>query len=160
MKTAKENNALFEVSLKFIIKDETGKILLLKMPETGPMGGYYDLPGGRIKEHEKSKPFSEIISRELSEELGIKARITFNQFPVATGRHTYPRPSSSDEGHIFWVFFEGLYQGGEIKISPEHDGYAWINIDKHNLQTYFVRGPWESMYNYVHKSFPKALISD
>ena len=160
MKTAKENNALFEVSLKFIIKDETDKILLLKMPKTGPMGGYYDLPGGRIKEHEKSKPFSEIISRELTEELGTKSRITFNQIPVAAGRHTYPRPSSSDEGHIFWIFFEGLYQGGDIEMSPEHDGYDWISLEKHNLDKYFVRGPWEGMYNYFYKTFPHKLIKD
>lgn len=154
IKTTKEKNALFEVSLKFIIKNETGKILLLKMPKTGPMAGYYDLPGGRIKEHEKPKPFSEIISRELAEELGTKARITFNQVPVATGRHTYPKHSTDEEGHILWILLEGHYQGGEIEISPEHEGYDWLSLGKHNLEKYFVRGPWAGMYNYFYKKFP------
>lgn len=154
MKTTKEHNALFEVSLKFIIKNNQGKILLLKMPDNGPMGGYYDLPGGRIKEYEKAKPFSEIFSRELAEELGTKARISFHQVPVAAGRHSYPRHSSKVEDYIFWILFEGKYLGGKIETSPEHAGYDWISLEKHNIELYFVRGPWEGMYNYIYKKFP------
>ena len=158
MKSNKEKNALFEVSLKFIIKDGTGKVLLLKMPTDGPMGNYYDLPGGRIRDHEKSEPFDNIISRELEEELGTKARISFNQVPVAAGRHTYPKPLSKVDKHIFWIFFEGKYLGGKIKISPEHEAYEWVALKKSNLRKYFVRGPWEGMYNYLYKTFPKELV--
>lgn len=155
MKASK--NALFEVSPKFIIKDEVGRILLLKMPAGGPMGGYYDLPGGRIREREKMKPFNEIFSRELEEELGPKVRINLSPIPVAAGRHSYPRPSSDASGYIFWIFFEGNYLGGEIEISPEHEGYEWINVGKYNIEKYFVRGPWEGMYHYFYKDFPKKL---
>lgn len=157
MKSIKEKNALFEVSLKFIIKDDTGKILLLKMPNSGPMGGYYDLPGGRIREYEKSKPFDEIFSRELEEELGREARVVLSKVPVATGRHSYPKHLSSEEGYIFWIFFEGSYEEGGIEVSSEHEGYEWVSVGKHNIEKYFVRGPWEGMYHYLYKDFPKKL---
>ena len=45
-------------------------------------------------------------------------------------------------------------------MSPEHDGYDWISLRKHNLDQYFVRGPWEGMYNYFNKKFPHQLIKD
>lgn len=157
MVSAKEKNAIFEVSLKFIIKNEKGEMLLLKMPTGGPMSGYYDLPGGRIKEYEKIQPFGEIFSRELGEELGENVRVDLNKIPVAIGRHNYVAQSSGEEQFILWVLFEGRCLGGEIEVSLEHEEYMWAHIKKDNLEKYFVQGPFESMYHYLYGDFPKTL---
>ena len=157
MKPTKDTNAVFEVSLKFIIKNGKGEILILKMPTGGPMSGYYDLPGGRIKEYEKIQPFDKIFSRELEEELGRNVHIDVDQTPVAIGRHTYLTHSSNEERFIFWVLFEGRYLGGKVKVSPEHERHDWVRVNKQNLGKYFVRGPLESMYHYLYGHFPKEL---
>lgn len=160
MKPTKEHNALFEVSLKFIVKNDKGEVLLLKMPTGGPMSGYYDLPGGRIKEKEKMQRFGKIFSRELEEELGSDVRIDFGKTPVAIGRHGYPAQSLGEERIIFWVLFEGRYVGGRIEISPEHERHDWVHLKRENLEKYFVRGPLEGMYHYLYGDFPKKLKRD
>ena len=38
----------YQVSLKLILKNKKGEVLVLKTLETGNFAGYHDLPGGRI----------------------------------------------------------------------------------------------------------------
>jgi len=148
----KSENADFNVSLKIILKNKKGEILCLKMPDTSSaMAGYYDLPGGRIKETEILAPFKKLIGREIKEEIGNKARYKLKEIPVAIGRHYYFSKKYQKDQYIFCVFFEADYLGGEIKISSEHKEYSWLEISKKNLKKYFVRGPLEGMTNYFSK---------
>ena len=147
-------NATFEVSLKFVIKNKKGEVLLLEMPDNDQMAGFYDLPGGRIKENERKKPFGEIIERELREEIGERAVIDLNSIPVAIGRHDYISKEDNQEKQILWVFFEGIFKAGEIIVSSEHTGYTWVFLTKENLAEYFVKGPLEGMYHYLYREFP------
>ena len=61
----------YHVSLKAILKNKAGEILILKARQQGTFSGFYDLPGGRIDEDEFSKSLLEILKREISEESGI-----------------------------------------------------------------------------------------
>lgn len=138
-------NKLFQVSLKVILKNEKGEILILKVPDESSMAGFYDFPGGRIKEDEIEVPFEKIISREIAEELGENIEYEIKIKPVAVARHF------SSSGHLFWIFFEALYKDGEIKLSDEHRGYRWEKLNKENLDKFFIKGPLEGMKNYFNK---------
>lgn len=142
-------NAKFEVSLKFIIKDKDGRILLLKMPDNSQMAGYYDLPGGRIKESEKTDNLKTVAKRELTEELGKKVRLKIKENPIAVGRHTYKSKETGAKKLIFWVLFEAVWEKGEIKISSEHKDYIWKHVHRADLRKLFTKGPLESMTNYI-----------
>jgi 8-oxo-dGTP pyrophosphatase MutT (NUDIX family) len=149
MRNKTSDNAVFEVSLKFVVRDMDNRILLLTMPDLDQMAGYFDLPGGRIKESEKTKSFKNILSRELMEELGLKVRLDIKETPVAIGRHSYSAKDTGETKWIFWILFEALYKGGEIQISSEHQSYIWGEVNTENLSKLFIKGSLEVMSNYL-----------
>ncbi len=144
----------FQVSLKVILKNNKGEILLLKMLDEGSMPGYYDFPGGRVRRNEIKTPLEKIIRREMREELGKDVRFSMSETPVALGRHWYFSKVYKKDQHLFWIFFEARYKGGAIKISSEHKGYAWTRLTKKNYRKYFIRGPLQGAYNYLFKKLP------
>jgi 8-oxo-dGTP diphosphatase len=78
---------------------------------------YWDLPGGRMEFGENAE---ETLSRELKEELSlvikpIKLIDTWNYMV-------------NDNFQITGVIYHCEVISGDIRISPEHDGYKWINI--------------------------------
>lgn len=150
-----DQNAVYHVSLKIVLKNKKGQILILKMPPKSSMAGYFDLPGGRIRELEWRRPFAQIIRREIREEVGREARYKLREVPVAISRHFYFSKKYNREQHLFWVFLEATYEGGKIRVSSEHYGYLWADINKRNLKKYFIRGPLEGMQNYFSQRFVK-----
>jgi 8-oxo-dGTP diphosphatase len=58
---------VFHVTIKGLVFDDRGAILLLREP-----GGAYDLPGGRL-EHGES--FEDCLERECHEEMGVRCRV-------------------------------------------------------------------------------------
>ena len=64
-------NDFYQVSLKAILKNVEGSVLVLKADFEGPLSGYYDLPGGRIDESEFDIPLLDILKREIREEIRI-----------------------------------------------------------------------------------------
>ena len=143
-------NAQYQISLKLIIKNRRGEVLIMKADSNGSMPGYYDLPGGRIQEHERELSFKTLILRELSEELGPSLKIKLREVPVAIGRHTYKRKDGTTQ-YLMWILFEADYVGGQVVSSSEHEGYRWVKITKRNLTKYFIKGPLEAMRNYLYK---------
>ncbi|MEK7553434.1 MAG: NUDIX domain-containing protein [Patescibacteria group bacterium] len=106
-------------------------------------GGYWNFPKGKIEAEEKS---FQAALREIREETGlIKQDLKFTGLPEQAGNFkTY-------EKFVFWrgrgatkvkvskivIFYLAETRKSWIKISYEHDGYAWliykeaINILKH-----------------------------
>jgi 8-oxo-dGTP pyrophosphatase MutT (NUDIX family) len=150
----KSENADFHVSLKLVLRNKKGEILGLKMPDNSSMAGYYDFPGGRIKETEIKGHFKKLIEREIREEVGNKARYKLRETPIAIGRHNYFSKVYRKEQYVFCIFFEADYLGGELKISPEHKEYSWLKLNRRNLKKYFKRGPLEGMTHYFLKKLP------
>lgn len=148
-----KENAKFEVSLKVILKNKIGEVLLLKTPKHSSLEGTYDLLGGRIREKEIRAPFRKILTREVREEIGNKVRYTLKEVPVAVGRHYYFSKRQQKIQYIFWVFFEAHYRGGKIKISSEHAEYEWVKLEKRDYKKYFIKGPLEGMGGYLLKKF-------
>lgn len=142
-------NAEFHVSLKLIIKDKFGKILLLPTQKDSSLDGFCDLPGGRIQESTRYDPFAKNIEREIREELGKNFKYKLNHKPVAISRHEYYAKKLKKQRYLLCVFFEAKYLGGNINISDEHKDFLWTYVNKKNLKKYFVKGPLEGMTHYL-----------
>lgn len=138
---------LYQVSLKLFLKNKRGEILALNHRKDSAFFGFYDVPGGRIHKDEFGVPFLKILKREVKEELG---NVTFetNSIPVALGRTAVKMPRHKEVRFLF-LFFEGKYLGGKIKISNEHTGYTWLNLSKINLKKYFTHGILEGVKMYL-----------
>jgi 8-oxo-dGTP pyrophosphatase MutT (NUDIX family) len=145
-----EKMDFYQVSLKVLIKNEKGEILALKNPQIGSMGGFYDIPGGRIHKDEFSKPFTECITREIEEEIG-GIKYTIDPRPVSFGRHVVSAsisPAKKDT-HVLYIFFKAEYAGGEVEISNEHVSHEWLKLEDLDLEKYFKSGILEGIKNYL-----------
>ncbi len=111
---------MYHVSLKLLLK-KGDAFLFLK----DDVGKYFDLPGGRIDEVEHTTPFTEVIVREVGEELGGKIKYKLGKPVFQFRRHL-----ESKGAHIFSTVYEADYVSGEIQLSTEHSNYRWINPRK------------------------------
>jgi len=143
------DNHFFHVSLKLVLRNEKGEILILKMPDNSSMAGYYDLPGGRISKEKYDVPFEETIKREIQEELGEKVKYEIKKRPVSYSVHTVPAKPGVEAIQILMLFFEANYKGGEIVLSDEHKESDWKKVAKSNVKKLFVRGLLQGMSNYL-----------
>ena len=140
----------YQVSLKIILKNEQGQILVLKGHPRGSFAGFYDLPGGRIEEDEFSIPLDLIIEREIKEEIG-EVDVEIGLKPVAVGRHLIPAAMTEEKKdlHLLYVFFEAKLRSGQVSISNEHDGYKWLSLNDINLADFFKSGILEGIKMYL-----------
>ena len=143
-------NDFYQVSLKAILKNVEGSVLVLKADFEGPLSGYYDLPGGRIDESEFEIPLLDILKSEIREEIRID-NVAVHEVPVAVGRHRIPKDIADTEKdlHLLYLFFEGELSDGDIRISDEHTGFEWVHITPENVGTYFTSGLLEGMRTYM-----------
>ena len=121
----------YQVSLKAFIKNNEGKMLALKAVDTGSIAGFYDLTGGRIDTDEFQTLYLDILKREIAEELGENLEVEIKPTPVAIGRHLIPAhlTRAGKDTHILLVFFEAFYQGGDLRISDEHQSMQWLDLE-------------------------------
>lgn len=141
----------YQISLKAFLKNKEGKMLALRAVDKGSFGGFYDLPGGRIDTDEFHTPYVEILKREIAEELGDSLEVNINPSPVAIGRHLIPAhlTSAARDLHVLYIFFEAALVGGEIQVSNEHQGQAWLDFSAINPKDYFTSGILEGVEMYL-----------
>lgn len=141
------NHALFQVSLKLILRNEVGEILAMECGDHLSVTGAYllDLPGGRINEDEYEEPFASVLEREVREEIGEDVRLQISDVPVFVSRHRFRRKSG--EVSVLYVFFDATYLGGEIRVSSEHVGMRWLSPDT-RFDGLFFEGLAEGMVDY------------
>ena len=141
----------YQVSLKALVINEQGEVLALNAVPTGSFAGYFDLPGGRIDVREFTEPLTDILRREIKEELG-EIEVDIREVPVAVGRHLISAESDKGDGesiHLMYLFFEAKYKGGNIRTSSEHSGFRWLDLRKHKLPDLFKSGLLEGVLMYV-----------
>lgn len=144
-----DDHAIFQVSLKVIMKNNQGKILILKNINSSSMPGFYDFPGGRISESEISEDFATNMDREIKEEIGSELEYKINNKPVSSSIHNYYSKTHGKTIHVLWLFFEAEFVKGDIKISDEHLEYKWIKLSADNINKYFTGGPLEGVKIYL-----------
>ncbi|HLD61997.1 MAG TPA: NUDIX domain-containing protein [Patescibacteria group bacterium] len=146
------NHDLYQISLKVILKNKAGEILLLKSNEDGSYAGFYDFPGGRISIDEFSVSFEDVVKREVEEEIG-NIDYKLNSKPVAIGRYLLPAKfnHSGKDIHVLYIFFEAQYESGDIKISDEHEDHLWLNLSNQPLDKFFKSGILDGIKMYLGK---------
>ncbi len=105
----------FQVGIKAFMVNGKGELLLMQ-----ENSGAWEIPGGRIDVGEELIPQTEILKREIKEELGpdIAYRILH---PVTT----WVRPNPSH--FVFLIGFLCVKDSGTIIVSPEHKAYQWVS---------------------------------
>jgi 8-oxo-dGTP pyrophosphatase MutT (NUDIX family) len=104
----------FQVSLKgCLVRDR--RLLMVRDPASRS----WELPGGRIDVGEEATPATEILTRELLEELGDTIGFTIGA-PVMT----WVRPLG--EGFVFLIGYRCRVTRGEPRLSAEHDDLCWV----------------------------------
>jgi 8-oxo-dGTP pyrophosphatase MutT (NUDIX family) len=106
----------FEVSLKaFIVHD--GRALVVQEADTG----YWELPGGRIDVGEERLSHTDVLHREVAEELGPAFRIEFSTQIV-----TWVRQRPTDQVFQFLVARVCRHISGPLNLSSEHSAHLWV----------------------------------
>ena len=140
----------YQISLKLTLRDSSGKILLMKAQEKDYYGGYYDLPGGRINVDEFTIPLTDILRREVREEIGA-IQYDLNPRPVAVARHMIPAHISSLKRDVpnLYLLYEAQYHGSEIAPSPEHTGFEWFDLKTTDFAKLLKSGNLEGLKMYL-----------
>lgn len=141
---------LYQVAVKAFIRNSDGKVLVLKALRNSTLGGFYDVPGGRIHRSEFGIPLIEILKREIVEETGMQ-NLTIRPHPVAVGRHSMTHDSTGKfpEIHLLYLFFEARFDGGGVRISHEHEGFEWVNLASIDPPRYFTSGILDAVRQYI-----------
>jgi len=139
-KPVKKKQEIYHVSMKVLLRDKDKALFLYEPTENN-----FDLPGGRIDNTEKDIPLSEIIKREVEEELGkeIKYRLGDPAFQ-------FRRYFESDNLHVFITIYEAEFLSGNIKLSAKHSRYQWIDPKKIKLEEnkFFSKEEYLAFKNY------------
>lgn len=118
--STRKTDYLYRVSLKCLIRDQNGKVLVVK--ETGR--DWWDLPGGGMDHGEN---LQSAIAREMKEEVNLEGSFTYRVIDVDE-----PALLSA---HSFWqlrlVF---AVTPSELKFSPGEDGDEIAFIDPQDFE--------------------------
>ncbi len=110
-----------EISAGIIIYRKTREGLKFLLLYHG--GGYWNFPKGKIEAEEKS--FQTAI-REIREETGLgRNDLKFGSYFRTSEKFTFWRKKEKVFKIVIFYLAEDLRS--QIKISPEHDGYAWFS---------------------------------
>lgn len=96
-----------------VIRDAAGRILLTRRPEGAHMGGLWEFPGGKVEDGESPAAG---LERELSEELGLSARVGA---PVTFAVHEEP-------GLRVLLLFYDVAAGDSPPRPLEGQEIAWV----------------------------------
>ncbi|MDP3995558.1 MAG: NUDIX hydrolase [bacterium] len=116
--------AMYHVGLKVLLKKGDEFLFL-----TDAVGKHFDLPGGRIDDVEHTTPLTEVIAREVGEELGEDVAYKLGKPAFQFRRHL-----ESKGWHVFLTVYEAEYVSGKIELSAEHSSFQWINPRKVGLK--------------------------
>jgi 8-oxo-dGTP diphosphatase len=103
-------------SVRLILTDAGGRVLLLQRAAGGSGGGAWCLPGGKV---EYGETVEEAVRTELAEETSLtctSSRFLFYQDSP---------PMEPGGMHCLNLYFECAW-AGEVRLNHESDGYAWV----------------------------------
>ncbi len=117
-------DATFLISVKALILDDDGRLLLLENILDPPK---WELPGGLI---DYSEAIPDALQREVMEETGL----TIDVGEVFDVRDGYLSGFRFRDGRvldtrIFLIAYTCQMTGGEIRLSDEHINYKWFTVD-------------------------------
>lgn len=118
----------FHLGIKAIIRNDEGKILLLKVnvKQLRNYAGeaYWDIPGGRIQ---KNSTVEETLKREVEEETGITSIASFRPFNMTLSNNIRIPVGDETVGLILAAYVCEAGEIKDIKLSDEHVEYGWFS---------------------------------
>jgi 8-oxo-dGTP pyrophosphatase MutT (NUDIX family) len=114
-------HAKFELATKALLRDGE-RLLVLYRPD-----GEIDFPGGRLESSEVETPLHTALRREVQEEVGPGVTFTISHTAFVS-RRSYLQ--GGEKHYIVAIFYECTYGGGEVVLSAEHDGFAWLTPEQ------------------------------
>jgi len=121
------NEDTFHLGIKALIKNDNGKILLLKVNKKKLKGcqgkAYWDIPGGRI---ERKDTVEKTLKRELQEETGISNIQSFKHLNTVLSNIRIPT-ENGDVGLLLAVYLCEVGTSFGIELSDEHTEAKWFS---------------------------------
>jgi 8-oxo-dGTP diphosphatase len=109
----------FSLAVKALVADGEGRILAIRRSAaSSQFGGNWDLPGGKV---DPGESFDVALVREAAEETGLRIVLT-----GVAGATEYDCPKV----RLAVLFLEAAVQSGQVRLSSEHDDYAWVERGK------------------------------
>lgn len=141
-KSARKNrHQLLQVGLKCFLTDGKGRLLVIRTRGNK----HWDLPGGRIEHREFPKPLTEMLQREMREEIGKHAQVKIHE-PFTVYKNRAPGKAG-----ILLVGYHCQLCRGKIKLSKEHEEFAWVH--RKNFRRYhFHHWHWPVIEKYFKRS--------
>lgn len=109
---------VFGLAVRVLLLNEEGKILIIKRSTNSKTNaGKWELPGGKVDQGES---FDQALIREVYEETGLKIALDHvvgvceQNLPLIRAVH---------------IILSGKIVEGDLNLSGEHEGYAWIFFD-------------------------------
>ncbi|HMK54336.1 MAG TPA: NUDIX domain-containing protein [Methanobacteriaceae archaeon] len=123
---------VFGLAVRALITDDDGKILIIKRStESKTNPGKWELPGGKV---DQGEPFDQALIREVYEETNLQIRLDHvvgvSEQNLAVIRAVH-------------IIISGKVEEGELTLSNEHDGYAWVYFD---TLTEYELADWLDMF--------------
>lgn len=138
-----KKHGFFQITQKLFLRDGD-KLLIFRDKKSG----YGDLPGGRMDEDEFFGDWLDSLYREIQEEMGNnfqyrlleKEPFLIHKHRIADGN--YP---------CILLGYRGVFLGGEIQMSDEHDFMDWVNVKTYNPSELFEEYMLEAVEIYLKK---------
>jgi 8-oxo-dGTP diphosphatase len=111
-------NHVYGLAVRVLLADQDGKILILKRAtdsKTNP--GKWELPGGKVNQDES---FDHALIREVYEETNLKISLEHVIGAAEQNLHII---------RAVHIIMSGKIDEGELTLSSEHEGYAWVLIE-------------------------------
>ena len=123
----RKDYATFNIGFKILLKKDN-KVLFLRMTHKKYFN-LLDLPGGRVDKGEEGTSPEKILNREVQEEIGKGVKYKLGNLAFQNWRH-----DSLRKIYTLINVYEARYLFGEIKLSPEHLNYEWIDPKKYKFR--------------------------
>lgn len=108
-------NLVYGLAVRALLSDDDGKILIIKRStdsKTNP--GKWEFPGGKVDPEES---FDQALLREVYEETNLKIGLDHVVGVSEQNLHVI---------RAVHIIMSGNIIDGELKLSDEHEGYAWV----------------------------------
>lgn len=124
-----ETEDTFHLGVKAIIRNQEGKVLLLKVNTeklSNTTEAYWDIPGGRVQ---RNSTVEETLQREIEEEIGIDQIANVKPFSMVLSNIRIPL-QPTDVGLILAIYTCTIDTQAPIQLSDEHTEAKWFEVSE------------------------------